>query len=165
MASSILTLHKSCLDVRQNPSRDTHFPSSGRRPPNQTKPHAGYWWTISFNYTKIWRYEKYSNGPIWLLESKSDHYSHFKHRLKENPDHRHLMYTHYICFWQLIIGCQEMSTAAIWSGIWQTQSLKRCSNVFEKTFIVYPIGKDVTLREEFFYSKWIDVKFFEDFCS
>ena len=26
------------LDVRQNPSRDTHFPSSGRRPPNQTKP-------------------------------------------------------------------------------------------------------------------------------
>ena len=29
---------KPCLDVRQNPSRDTHFPSYGRRPPNQTKP-------------------------------------------------------------------------------------------------------------------------------
>ena len=28
---------KPCLDVRQNPSRDTHFPSYGRRPPNQTK--------------------------------------------------------------------------------------------------------------------------------
>ena len=29
---------KPCLDVRQNPSRDTHFPSYGRRPPNQNQP-------------------------------------------------------------------------------------------------------------------------------
>ena len=30
---------KPCLDVRQNSSRDTHFPSYGRCPPNQTKIH------------------------------------------------------------------------------------------------------------------------------
>ena len=28
---------KPCLDVRQNPSRDTHFPSYGRRPLPKTK--------------------------------------------------------------------------------------------------------------------------------
>ena len=33
---------KPCLEVRQNPFRDTHFPSYGRRPPNQTKPKGLY---------------------------------------------------------------------------------------------------------------------------
>ena len=31
---------KPCLDVRQNPSRDTHFPSYGRRPLPKPKPNA-----------------------------------------------------------------------------------------------------------------------------
>ena len=32
--------------------------------------------------------KKYPNGSIWLLESKSIHYSHFKQGLKERPDFR-----------------------------------------------------------------------------
>ena len=31
---------KTCLDVRQNPSRDTHFPSYGRRPLAKSKNHV-----------------------------------------------------------------------------------------------------------------------------
>ena len=46
---------KPCLDVRQNPSRDTHFPSYGRRPPNQTKPnnvrvHCKYFCCNRYNF-------------------------------------------------------------------------------------------------------------------
>ena len=33
-----LPICKPCLDVRQNPSRDTHFPSNGRRPLPKPKP-------------------------------------------------------------------------------------------------------------------------------
>ena len=34
---------KPCLDVRQNPSRDTHFPSYGGRPLPKPKPKAHLW--------------------------------------------------------------------------------------------------------------------------
>ena len=37
-------------------------------------------------YVKKWHYEKHPNGTIWLLESKSDHHTHFKQGLKEKPD-------------------------------------------------------------------------------
>ena len=33
---------KPCLDVRQNPSKDTHFPSYGRRPANQNQNQPRY---------------------------------------------------------------------------------------------------------------------------
>ena len=37
-AESGFPICKPCLDVRQNPSRDTHFPSYGRRPLPKPKP-------------------------------------------------------------------------------------------------------------------------------
>ena len=51
---------KPCLDVRQNPSRDTHFPSYGRRPLPKPKPKMqamavriwfAYFGQVSWGYT------------------------------------------------------------------------------------------------------------------
>ena len=40
---SRFSICKPCLDLRQNPSRDTYFPSFGRRPPNQKQKYVNHY--------------------------------------------------------------------------------------------------------------------------
>ena len=54
---------KPCLDVRQNPSRDTHFPSYGRCPLAKSKKHV----VLTFSYL----FTTYSESKILASHTKS----------------------------------------------------------------------------------------------
>ena len=60
-----LPICKHCLDVRQNPSRDTHFPSYGRRPlPNPKKIKRGVSAGGQGRATAPQFFENFTNFPL-----------------------------------------------------------------------------------------------------
>ena len=69
---------KPYLDVRQNPSRNTHFLSYGRHPLPKPKPKCISFLKTSFFaiYIQSWKWKKTDPFIIWITVRKSEKQSH-----------------------------------------------------------------------------------------